>query len=356
MRKQAETNNPILILGSTSLAAWLAVKFSMPSPFMCIITCYVLTNIYAHELYLKSSERLFGALLGVCGLNLITLLGTQHLLVQQSLFMLLILICFYLHFLRFRAYAMLIAAVVLAFSMATELVASEHAALILGDSWTLDVLLGCIIAVFMNLFVKIWQDYGRVAPIDNLRAEVQLFRAALRFPRSIKRTVSWNKIAFFKSIRIMVIFFIIVGINQIIGLAGLTVQALIGAAVVSVQLSFEHSHGKFMQRVIGAASGAILALLTLYFIEHFELQMYWLWVIEAWLSILLFFMWLQPQRQYMYFQTGLLVIMLLTGLDGQQAQDLDIAWQRAIGNIEGGIISLTLIYLTDKYLSNLSSA
>ena len=351
MSTTSAATNPILIISSTSLAAWLSVALSIPSPYMCIVTCYVLTNIYAHEIYLKSSERITGAIIAVAILNLIISLGSQHIMLQQLLFLLAILGCLYLHFLRFRPYAMLIASIVLAFTMATELNTSSNVALMLGESWTIDVLLGSLIAVSLNIVVKIWHDFGRVAPIDNIRFEFEMLFTSLKQRSRLKESLVWDKTALIKSMRIIFIFFFIVALNHLFGIRSLTIQALIGAAVVSVQLTFEHSHRKYWHRVFGAVLGAILALLTLKVIEIYPIKIHWIWLVEAWLCILLLLMRWQPQRKYLYFQAGLLVIMLLTGVGGQHMQSIDIAWQRALGNVEGGLISLVLIFISDRFVN-----
>ncbi len=352
MSKKTVTNNPLLILSSTSLAGWLTVQLSMPSPYMCIITCYVLTNIYAHEIYLKTTERVTGAVIAVAVLNFIISLGSDHIIVQQLLFLAAILSCFYLHFIRFKPYAMLIASVVLSFSMATELNDSGKAALALGENWTLDVLLGSTIAVLMNLLVKSWRDFGRVAPIDNMRFELELLFTSLLKKSRLRDTLAWDKNAFIKSIRIILIFVFIVVFNHFMGIKLLTVQALIGAVVVSVQLTFEHSHTKFWHRVLGATLGAILALMTLKLVQVWQWNIHWIWLIEIWLSFFLVLMWWQPHRKYFFFQVGLLIIMLITGTGGEHASSIEIAWQRALGNLEGGFISLVLIMLSDRWLDS----
>lgn len=348
MSKTSPATNPILILSSTSIAAWLSYKWSMPSPYMCIITCYILTNIYAHEIYLKTTERITGALLGIFILNLIVSIGSNFILIQQALFLIAILSCFYLYFIRFRPYAMLICSIVLAFTMAAELNSSASFALSLGESWTLDVLLGSAIAVSTNLLVKSWKDIGRVAPIDNIRFEIELLTTSLKQRSSFRKSFIWDLEALIKSIRIILIFFVVVVVNQLAGLQSLTVQALIGAAVVSIQLTFEHSHTKFFHRVFGACLGVLFSLSTLQAIHYYQLQINWVWILEGWLCIYLLLMWWQPPRKYLFFQAGLVTIMLLTGINGAHVQSIDIAWQRTLGNAEGGIISLICIVLSDR--------
>ena len=337
---------PFLILFSTLVTSLISLFLILPIPYFAIITCYILVVLFYNDIHSYSMQRVMGAFIALFFIELFLQLSPQYETVRIVFYACLLLILLYFHITKVLPHAMLFASILIGFVVVSELTIGTQWVVNQGKGWVFEVLIGAAVAVLSTLLFNLKQVIAQ--PKLKLQAVVPSVVKALSWKPSAP--LRFNSLAFLQAIRLVVIIFLLVLINGIFQLQAYSTQAVIAIAVIATELNNDHSagHKKLWQLILGTVIGVIIGRLFSHFLSHTNSPWHWLIILELSLFLLAICGQLFERYLYLITQVGIvLIIMLVVPND----KDSAIALQRAIGFIEGGVLSLLVIIGSDFFIN-----
>ncbi len=334
---------PLLILFSTLLTSLVALFLMLPIPYFAVITCYILVVLFNEEIHSYSMQRVTGAFIALFFVELFLQLSPQYESVRLVFYALLLLVLLYFHITHVLPHAMIFAIILIGFVIVSELTVGTQWVLAQGKDWVFQVVIGAAAAVFSTLLFNL-RRFSRSAVLtlfSNMANSVKTLR------KQPKPQLGFNRLAFLQALRLLLIIFLLVLINRVFDWQAYSAEAVIAIAVIATELNNDHSagHRKLWQLIIGTVIGVIIGRLFSHFLSHTNSPWHWLIILE--LSLFLLAVCAQFFKRYLYLIVQIGIVLIIMLVTPNAPEDSVLALQRAIGFIEGGLLSLVVILLSD---------
>ncbi len=324
---------PLLVLVSTAIATFLVFHFNIPYGFLFVVTCFVLLQVFMHELYLKSLERIIGPVIASLFSVLLVYLAGPLWMISVFGCILMVSICMYLYAQRVYEYSMLLAGLTSALIVSFYYFMGPRAAYQLAIYWPLNILLGSLLVVILAFMIRAKVQFNFHEP------QHQTPKIGYWFSH-------FNRYSSLIALRIVISLAAIILINGWLKQPSIAIQSLIAGVVVSAQLDLALTHHRVFFRVMGIIMGCLVGVVYGHFMTHFNLPDLMLVLIPL---TLMLFSWLSQklpvQLEYFFLQAGVMIPLILFDTVPGELYNSSIGIHRALGSIEGGLVALLVVYL-----------
>lgn len=342
-----------LVCINVFLTATVAAALKIQYGFFSVTTAYVLIQVYLDKVYLKTIERMLGPCVAfILTLLVITILHNHFIIMLVSAALLTFLFIYYYskdHF----SYAMLLGGITVSFMSALAYTSSTAAAVKIGVYWVINIFLASVIVLVITYLARKWlpekSNSDQLTPSQTWQVHFK------NHFQTWKDKSSFNFISFLIATRVTLTVMILTLINQAMGWSSIDLQAVIAGTVVSAQLSIEKTHLYASLRILGVITGAIIAIIYAHILQVFPNQILLVLLITFTLGAFSLFGERFAKTQYAFIQAGMMLpIILLTS--SATIINTTLAWQRALGSLEGGVIGIMMVYISlsvQNYKTNL---
>ena len=330
-RKQHPYWKFLLVAISTFLGTVLAVLFKIPYGFLICVTSFVLIQLFVHELWQKSLERMIGPIVfSALSLGLVVLCQQRWILSVVGC-ALLVFVAMYAYAQKWHLYGMLLGGITSALIVSFYYFIGPHEAEQLALYWPLNIILGVVCILPAAGVIWLCTRYP--------------FREQHSSHSDIQTLFRFNPRALQMALRITVTIALVIVLNKILHKPAITLQGLIAGVVVSAQFDLNMTHHRLLFRVLGVVFGCAVALAIGVLIEHSGQP---IWQI-VWVPLMLMVMTFLADRlpvylEYGFLQAGVMVPLILMSGSSGEIYNTAVGIDRALGSIEGGIIGLLVVY------------
>lgn len=324
-------NKTILVAIASLVSVIISFYDHFPFSFIAVVTTFVLLQLFPHELYRKTIERVLGPLFNAAISALIIFLCRDNWMLAISLLAALVFVCIYFYTQGFYPYSMVLGALTTALMASFVFTNSNAVAYHFGFYWVVNIIIGAIVAV-VSLFL--------------LSKILQLKRTATNKSKVVVEKFHLNPVSSLVALRVLLTIGFIIFITDYYNYDEVIVQAVIAGVIVAAQLDLRNTHHRLLFRFLGVVLGAFVAVFYSHLIVLYP-SIYWAGcLIIVTLALCTFLAEMTPKYlEYMFLQAGIMLPLILMDKSATELYNFHIAIDRGAGSIVGGVIALILAYL-----------
>lgn len=320
------------LVGIASLIATMISFYDhFPVNFISVVTVFVLIQLFLHEIYSKTLERILGPLSTAIISAIIIFVCQGNFMLILALLAALVFVCIYFYTQKNYPYSMVLGAVTTALMAGFVFVDSNAAAYNFALYWIINIMIGALIVVVLTFIA------------DKI---LSIKHAMQHAGGSHKQKFAFNPISGLVALRVLITLTLIIFVTDYYNYDAVMLQAVIAGVIVAAQLDLKTTHHRLLFRALGVLIGSVLAILYGHLLSRYPSIYLAGGLIVVSLMLFTFLSELTPRYlEYMFLQAGVMIPLILMDKTPDQLYNLSIAIDRGMGAIVGGVIAVIIAYI-----------
>lgn len=312
-------------LVATVISFWDQFSYN----FIAVVTCFVLFQLFFHEIYVKTLERALGTLLTALIAAGIIFLFRTNMMLTLILLALLAFVCLYFYAQKKYSYSMILGIITVGVMAGFVYLGSVNAAYHFAIYWIVNIVIGGVIVAVLS-FIAHKMSWVEVSGVHLSSFNLKLY---------------YDSASVLVALKVLIALMLIIFLTHYFRYDAVLLQAVIAGVVVSVQLDLKNTHHRVLFRNLGVFGGAVLAILYGHLVSFYPSTYFMGFLIVVSLALFTFLSEVMPKYlEYMFLQAGVMIPLILMDRAPGEFYNVALAMDRGIGSIVGGLIGLLVAY------------